>query len=119
MTRPHEPRPIIREATEADFRQFYGKIPWTFRAYVVEIDGQIMGIGGVYYDGESIIAFSSIRPELKRHKVTILKGARKVMGLVNGRACLAIASKDHAGSERLLEHLGFERVGDRVFRWVN
>ena len=111
-------QPTIREATEADVRAFYGSVNWTFRAFVAELDGQVLGIGGGYYDGPSVVAFSSLKPEMLRYKKTIVLGARKIMELVRGRSCFAIASEKHPGSERLLEHFGFERVNGRVFKWT-
>ena len=110
--------PVIRLATEDDIRAFYGKVDWTFRAYVAELDGEVLGVGGIYYEDPYVVAFSSFKPEMRKFKKTMVRSVRKIMELVKDRSCIAVASDKHDTSEKLLTKLGFERIDGRVFGWT-
>lgn len=113
-------RPEIRPATAEDFEAFYGKAERrTARAYVADLDGKVLAIGGVYYDGANVIAFSSMASEMRQFPLTIMRGARKIMDLVRGRPCWAVADDGYTNAPRLLERLGFSHVSGRVYRWTS
>lgn len=111
--------PVIRPATEADIRLFYGRAEWSFRALAAELDGEVLAVGGIYYDGPNIVAFSSVKPGANlEYPFTAARMTRKIMEIVDGRACFAIASQKFDTAPALLERLGFERIEDRVYRWA-
>lgn len=110
----------IRQADALDVAALYhGPQKRSMRAVVVTIDNVPMGLGGVYYDDDKIIAFARIRPELRAYPFAIYKAARVVMGMVKRRGATvhAVADHDIERSAEFLEHLGFERVGE-VYQWT-
>jgi hypothetical protein len=110
--------PKIRPATHADLERFYGRFPWTFRAFAAELDGEVLGIGGIYYHREYVVAFSHAKDDAhQKYPFTAARMTKKIMGLVDGRPCIAIVSDTIPGAPALLERLGFEKTEGRVWRW--
>jgi hypothetical protein len=116
-------RVIFVPATRKDLEVFYPHdFPWTFKAVaarIVDADGgeETVGIGGVYYDRNNVVAFSSFDPKIDAFPVAKARGVMKVMEIVRNRPCVAIASEDHPGAPKLLERLGFEQLDGRIYRW--
>lgn len=111
--------PRIQPATRADIEAFYGpEFKWTFRALAAILDGETLGVGGIYYDGPLIVVFSSAKDgAIEKYPFTAARMAKKVMGLVNLRAvCMGQASDKYPGVP-LLERLGFKHVSGRVYKW--
>jgi hypothetical protein len=83
------------------------------RAWVWELDGRKLALGGVTYQGrrKPPLVFSNITPEGRRYRKTILRGARDAIKALIAQPTLAVADPDEPGSIRLLLHLGFELVG--------
>lgn len=99
----------IRAATQRDVETFYGKMPpLTMKGFVGEHEGNILGIGGIYWDEGKKVLFSDIKPEGKKFKKTMVRIAKRIIAEFNPR--YAIAEVDTEGAIKLLEHLGFERV---------
>ncbi len=114
--------PKIRPATKADIDAFYGvQKNWSFRAVVADLNGEILGIGGIYYPvshcGKVPVVFSEFRPEMRRFPMTLARGALEIMNIVKGKTCFAVASEKFDGSCALLERLGFEHIGERTYKW--
>lgn len=112
---------VIRPATRADLETFYdGHIPMSMRAHVMLVDGKILGVGGLYDDQGSTVAFSQMRDELRAHKRLIAKGVRYLQQVLDSEpgVVLAVASLNEANSENLLEKIGFERVRNTPFGWL-
>lgn len=104
---------LIRPATRADLELFYeGRIPVSMRAHVIEVDGKILGVGGLYFESGYTVAFSHITDELRAHRKWIVKGARYLQRLIEQEpgTVLAIASPREKTSEHLLQRLGFEQA---------
>ncbi len=105
-------------ATRQDIEQFYGPgFKWTFRAYAARDEDQTLGVGGIYYDGEYIIVFSSFKPEIEKYPLAKARGLKKIMEIVGDRECYAIADANFPSAPELLERIGFEHVEGRIFRW--
>lgn len=99
----------IRMATQRDIESFYGKMPpLTMKGFVVEHDGSIIGIGGVYWNEGKKVLFSEIKPEGKKFKKTMVRVAKRIVAELNPRYALADGCTE--GAAKLLEHLGFEPV---------
>lgn len=116
-------RPSLRPATRADYREFYGEDPVnTMRAYVAELDGKVVGIGGTMCVQDSVYVFSDMKDELRPFKVSIFKFAKKVDELLSGLPGVCIANPNEPNSERLLRSLGFEWVSStesgEVYKWT-
>lgn len=109
----------IRPATAELLARFYGQAPTRTQRAVVAVDGErVIGVAGVYPDGARMVMFSELTDELKRDKRAIVRGIRAVRRLAPaGVPVHALADPDIAGSEVLLEHMGFTPVHGRVYAW--
>lgn len=108
-----------RRATEEDMARWYGQKPrWTLRAARLwEADGAPCAIAGYYVDRCRAVVFCEIRlppEEVCRHARAVLKGARALLAEVRavGLPACAIADPAWPRAERLLERLGFARLGE-------
>lgn len=108
----------IRYATREDLLAWYGNVPATMRALVVENEGRIVGVAGVGRMGDHLQAFSSFTEELRGHKVTLGRAAiafKKMLTEYQGPV-LAICSQSEPTAPALLERLGFVPVQERLWR---
>lgn len=106
-----------RPATAADFRQFFGRLPeTTVRARAIEIDGEVVGIGGYYVLGEQAVMFSDHKPGAIP-KITIWREVKAFMDTIEMPAICRCTK----GSERFLQRLGWvlaEHTDDGdLYRW--
>ena len=104
----------FRPATAKDAFRYAGKIPpFSFRGYVAELDDEIVGIGGVYYQDGVPIAFSEMRPAMRLHRKAIAKACRMLMQFLNqlGGPVYAVACPTEATAPYLLAKLGFKPTG--------
>lgn len=98
---------------------FYGKtMPQSVRAWVVELDGRVLGIGGISYDGWQIIVFSQYDPELDKYPVTKVRGVKKILEIMGDLPAIAVPAKEHPNAPGLLERLGFSKRGDGTYQWL-
>ena len=109
----------FRPATAQDIRFFYPELRFTFRAWVAEDETGLLGIGGVYYDGNNTVAFSRYDEEINKYRLAKAQGLKKIMEIVGDRSCLAIADPNIPGSENLLERVGFKHIEGRVYKWMS
>ena len=88
-------------------RAFYGHdLPFSARAWVAEVDGEVIGIAGYYLRGGAALVFSDMREAMKAYPVTIMREARRLMARIKVPA-VCIADPDLPGSGRFLERLGW------------
>lgn len=117
----------LRPATAADFIAFAGAPPKMLtRAYVAELDGRVLAVGGLYYDSGVAFAFCEISDEMRTHRKAIMRGARLVMDVVirtMGTPVYAICSRREPNAPAFLTRLGFEPAGmtglGELYRWCN
>lgn len=108
----------FRPATKRDLKEFIGPdMVHSAYAVVAEIDGEIVGAGGVYYCGGMAIAFSSFDDRLRDYPIAMARGVKKVMDIVRNHDCLAIADDRYATAPELLSRLGFQNVEGSYFIW--
>lgn len=87
------------------------------RAIAAILDGKTIGVAGYYLERGRVIVFSTITPELRLHRRTIIRGAWIVMGMA-GRIkapAHALADAEAKGSDTLLEHFGFEKIEGGIY----
>ena len=107
-------RPVLRPATAKDAVAFYGKTPpFSFRGFVADLDGEVVGICGVYYEKHRPVAFSEMRDAMRPYKKEIAKACRMLMQLLNqlGGSVYAFACPTEPTSGYLLAKLGFKPTG--------
>lgn len=101
----------IKPATREMLTEMYGHPPSrSMRAYAGFADGQLLAVFGWYYVNDDAVLFSKMKPEARKYKKTLVKAARMVVNAAKVRL-KAIPDCDVPGSEKLLAHLGFRKVG--------
>ena len=106
----------IRPATTEHFERIRSKPEKTARAFAVVRGKDVLGIGGVYRDGATLVMFSELTDELRKDKRSLVKLVRAVKPMLRPRT-LALADPDIEGSDVLLEHMGFEPLEGRIYQW--
>lgn len=106
----------IRPATAEDFVRLRASTPKTARAYVAVRGEEVIGVGGVYRDGVSLVVFSELTDTLRKDRRTMVRLKRAVIPMIQPRT-LAFADPDIDGSDALLEHMGFEPLDGRIYQW--
>ena len=93
-----------------DFVDFYGtEPPYSFKAWVAELDGKVIGLAGFALGGAVPMAFSDMTEEMAKYPVTIMRESRRVMNELAGvgRPLHCLASKHLPNSEAFLQRLGW------------
>jgi hypothetical protein len=87
------------------------------RAYAAVRGADVLGVCGYYHDEGRLILYSKVKPELRRWRKVIVRGARLAMAAASRvRAPVAaLAQEDIPGSARMLQALGFEQVEDDLY----
>lgn len=112
----------ICQANALDVAALYdGPAKHSMRAVVVRVDGTPLGLGGIYYEDDKVIAFTRIKSELRQYPFAIYKAAVEVMKMIDrrGKTVLAVADPDIPRSHEFLEHLGFEQIDGEVYQWTS
>jgi hypothetical protein len=88
------------------------------QAWVVVEDGVPIGVGGLAFRRHFVEVFSDIRPEMRKHPVTLWRVARQVMRRAAelGRPAIAVRNPDEPTADAFLRRLGFQREGE-VYLW--
>ena len=97
------------------------RISATCKAMALVYDGKVLAVGGMYQENSRWTIFLRKSPEFdaKRYAKSIVKGARKMLESAKGIPVNAIADPKIQGSEKLLEHLGFNGAGKGVYEWTS
>lgn len=115
--------PKFRAATYEDLRDWYGEVPaYTIRAWVLEVDGKVLGVGGLaYLKGRPNHLFTEWKPELKRWPLAMVKAMRRGLSHLHGVPALARIHPDEPGAERISQMMGLTRAGEDkegiIYRW--
>jgi hypothetical protein len=114
---------IIRAATKQDIESYAGRpSAQTIRAVVGELDGRIIGIGGMYLQKGRWYGFADIPDECRKYKVSIIRASIRFLADARRsgvRIVYAVRDEGEAGSLKWLTSLGFE-IDPRsmiFFRW--
>lgn len=107
--------PTIRPATRADIDQLINEpLPYRIRAYAVEDNGKLLGVGGfAYQPNDTIAAFVLKAPGAERYKIALHRAGLMVMQdakRLGYRRIVALADKTNPAAERWLSRLGFKQV---------
>jgi N-acetylglutamate synthase-like GNAT family acetyltransferase len=110
-------KPVIRKATKQDIDEFADSInvpraSQTVRAWVGEVDGEVLGIGGFARHQGRWIAFCDLKDKARTYKMTIVKTARMIMDEAQKsgiKFAYATVDPEEANAVRWMESMGFER----------
>ncbi len=103
-------KPATAEAAEA----FYGRpVDYSFKGIVAVEDEKVIGIGGIYRLNGHRVAFTDMKPEMRRHKREMVKSCRLLMNMIRDEKApvYAVANQDEPTAADLLTRLGFEPTG--------
>lgn len=108
----------VRYSTREDLIAWFGNVPATMRAIVVEHDGRLVGIAGLMRGADHLQAFSAMKDELRPHKRILVKVARMLQQMIAEAQApvLAVCSEKEPTAPGLLASLGFRHWLDGVWR---
>lgn len=112
----------VRPATREDIEAFSGeRLPVTVMALAGEVDGRIVGIGGLARVNGWLVGFCDLSEEGRRYKMAIVKAARRILATARseGRQFVyAWADPTEPNATRWLQSLGFVAVNESgLFKW--
>lgn len=110
---------IVRRATKADLEAFSDmENKPTLRAWVGDLDGEIIAIGGLAVFKGRYYAFIDLKPEARQFKIHIMRSAKRMLAEAKRSGikyiyaeCSPVEPKASAWLARLgfrLSHLGFK-----------
>lgn len=91
---------------------------YSVRGVVVELDGELIGVGGVLHSSP-MQAFSVMDDKIRKYPRTIMKVILSFKELLNNYQLpiYAKCSMREKNSRKVLERIGFELVGGRLYQW--
>lgn len=106
---------VFKVATAENVARFYDgeSPPKSMKGFVAELDGEIVGVGGIYYDGPTSFAFTEIKPAFRKRKKDLVRGIHLLEAFYNnlGFPVMAIASLGEPTAPALLKKLGWVPTG--------
>jgi len=113
----------IRPATRADIDQLIDEpLPWRVRAFAVENEGKLLGVGGFVHQPGAIAAFVIKAEGAEKYPLALHRAGLMAMREAKEtgyRRVVALAEKLNPAAERWLARLGFKQVMvDNESAWV-
>lgn len=95
----------------------FGPLPHGSRTLVGILDGEPIGVVGLYPERGRMIMFSELKPPAKSYPQVILRTARTMLASIAHLQVPVHAKADPEiyGSARLLEHLGFVHLREDTY----
>ena len=110
----------LRPATAADFAALFDRpIPHRVRAIAAELDGKLLGVGGVVYRPDGVFAFAQFTEAFRLYPVAMHRAGVAGMALIRAAGLREVFAEDQPGNPaavRWLERFGFRRDG-ALFVW--
>lgn len=104
----------IRYATKEDLKKFYGDedtMYYSSRAVVAELDGEILGVGGVCRTNSQMQVFTDIRSD-KISPKDVIRAAYMVLEIINKyTSVVAYADPERTTADSFAKHFGFVPTG--------
>lgn len=103
----------IRPATDKDVRSFYGDVCVPVK--MLAMGDPVVALAGLAWCDDGVFAVSWIRPGARAYPGAMMRLGVGVAKMAEEAGCAVYATPDEnePTAERLLEHIGFERKGDR------
>lgn len=114
----------IRPATRADIEALIDeKLPYRIRAWAVERDDKVLGVGGFAFQPEGVIAAFVLKADgAEKYPLALHKAGRFAMKEAERsgyRRIVALAEAANPNAEPWLERLGFKlKMVDNVKTWI-
>ena len=113
----------IRPATADEVKTFYPVVGVPVRMVALEVEGDVLAVAGLAWCEDGVRAVSAMKSEARALPYAIIRGAHIVQAMAEEMSCEVYAEADPEApnSERLLEHIGFEKRegGGYVYRSSN
>lgn len=101
-----------RLARPSDFDAFHGRRPdHAVRAWVLEVDGEVVGMAGWRVAGEHLVVFSDVKPGVA--KMTVWRKAKQLMAMIDFPAFCECTET----SGPMLLRLGWRHVAGNVYKY--
>lgn len=109
MTAP----PVTFHEATAEYAAAYfgGPPPFTFRGYVALLEGEPVGVGGIFWQGQTPIAFSEMKEAMQPRTKDKARAARKLEGFIKSYKVPIYAIATEPTSVPLLSKFGFTLTG--------
>ena len=119
-------RPSVRAARPSDFEKIYDRAPpVSMRAWVAELDGEVIGMAGHYLEQGCVMVFSTMKDKMRDFPITIMRASREFMTTLakSGLPAMCVASSDECNACAFLERLGWVHAGTsedgEVYTWTS
>lgn len=108
----------IRQATREDLVRWFGGVPATMRALVVDDGNELVGIAGLALMSDHVQAFSEMKPALRGRTYVLAKVAVMFKDMLADAIgpVQAACNLNEPTSPDLLAKLGFSHVYNGVWR---
>lgn len=100
--------------TSEHVKQFFGDQSFQrLRGFSGIVDGEVIGLAGIRYDGNRMILFSDMKEKARNYKKDIVKMIHVLKDMLKEYSypVFAIACKNEMLSEKILVKLGFKPMG--------
>lgn len=104
----------FRPVTVSDIEGYYNRpLEHSFRGYVAVKDGEVVGVGGVYYAGPTRVAFSEFKDAMRSDRRALVRGVRMLMKFIDTikGPVYAVANPNEPTAANLLSRLGWVPTG--------
>lgn len=115
----------LRPTIASDLAQVtHETLPIRIRAITAELDGRVLGIGGIGYRPDGVvIGFAALNDEFRNYPRALHRAGLAMMKIIRDSGVpqvIALADERVASAERWLERLGFRvcyERGVRLYVW--
>jgi hypothetical protein len=104
---------VLSYATQSDVEEYYGKPSlYSCRAVIARIDGEPVGLGGVYRVNATMVVFTDIKEAMLPYKKDIIRASRMVLAII-ARYTTVVSYPDPAikTADTFGNHFGFMDTG--------
>ena len=116
-------RPIVRPATHADIERFSSlRNKPSLKAWVADLDGEIVGLGGVAFYAGRWFAFLDLTDKMRPYRMTLMRAAKRFFADMQAQGVKFIyaeADLEESNAPRWLGSLGFtiDPRSGYLYRW--
>jgi len=103
--------PVTQELAE---RFYGGPAPWSFQGHVALLDGEPVGLGGIFYCNGHAFAFTEMKDALRARKRDKARCVRVLEPLLTGFKGMLYAVACEPTSAGMLKRLGFRDLGTMI-----